>query len=204
MVSATNVSRYFQQLMDDTHPLHSTTDHLDPTLDFLAGTAAGVSGLVVGFPFDTGELNPIQIPHSSLVQFLCDVLFSDWWPPSPSSIPHSTKLNTGSRTRRWASDTAPLCMRSRPSRARSASAASTRASRLRWCVVSDHRATVSPAPFSAEADLGTGGRPLLPTHPVMRCRAALRTGHRPASERDALRDLPLPDEAPNPNASRRQ
>ncbi|KAF8270714.1 mitochondrial carrier domain-containing protein [Lactarius quietus] len=26
---------------------------LDPTLDFLAGTAAGVSGLVVGFPFDT-------------------------------------------------------------------------------------------------------------------------------------------------------
>lgn len=27
---------------------------LDPTLDFLAGTAAGISGLVVGFPFDTG------------------------------------------------------------------------------------------------------------------------------------------------------
>lgn len=26
---------------------------LDPTLDFLAGTVAGVSGLVVGFPFDT-------------------------------------------------------------------------------------------------------------------------------------------------------
>ncbi|KAF8470283.1 carnitine/acyl carnitine carrier [Russula ochroleuca] len=26
---------------------------LDPTLDFLAGTAAGISGLVVGFPFDT-------------------------------------------------------------------------------------------------------------------------------------------------------
>ena len=30
-------------------------DKLDPTLDFLAGTAAGISGLVVGFPFDTGE-----------------------------------------------------------------------------------------------------------------------------------------------------
>jgi len=26
---------------------------LDPTLDFIAGTVAGVSGLVVGFPFDT-------------------------------------------------------------------------------------------------------------------------------------------------------
>ncbi len=31
------------------------SDKLDPTLDFLPGTAAGVSGLVVGFPFDTGE-----------------------------------------------------------------------------------------------------------------------------------------------------
>jgi len=30
-------------------------DKLDPTLDFFAGTAAGVSGLIVGFPFDTGE-----------------------------------------------------------------------------------------------------------------------------------------------------
>ena len=30
-------------------------DTLDPTLDFLAGTVAGISGLVVGFPFDTGE-----------------------------------------------------------------------------------------------------------------------------------------------------
>ena len=28
---------------------------LDPTLDFFAGTVAGVSGLVVGFPFDTGK-----------------------------------------------------------------------------------------------------------------------------------------------------
>ncbi|KAF8493017.1 carnitine/acyl carnitine carrier [Russula emetica] len=28
-------------------------DNLDPTLDFLAGTAAGISGLVVGFPLDT-------------------------------------------------------------------------------------------------------------------------------------------------------
>jgi hypothetical protein len=35
----------------DTH----IADPLDPTLDFVAGTAAGVSGLVVGFPFDTGE-----------------------------------------------------------------------------------------------------------------------------------------------------
>ena len=133
MVSATNVSL---QLMDDTHPLHSTD--LDPTLDFLAGTAAGVSGLVVGFPFDTGELNPLQISHSSLVQILCDALFSDRCSSSsspPSSNPHLTKLNTGSRTRRWAFDTTPLCMRLRPSRAMSASAASTRASRLRWCVV---------------------------------------------------------------------
>jgi hypothetical protein len=32
-------------------------DKPDPTLDFLAGTAAGISGLVVGFPFDTGECN---------------------------------------------------------------------------------------------------------------------------------------------------
>jgi hypothetical protein len=31
------------------------TNQLDPTLDFVAGTAAGVSGLVVGFPFDTCE-----------------------------------------------------------------------------------------------------------------------------------------------------
>jgi hypothetical protein len=31
---------------------------LDPTLDFIAGTVAGVSGLVVGFPFDTGERPP--------------------------------------------------------------------------------------------------------------------------------------------------
>ncbi|KAI0249666.1 mitochondrial carrier domain-containing protein [Lactifluus subvellereus] len=36
-------------------PTHfwSYTAALDPTLDFLAGTVAGVSGLVVGFPFDT-------------------------------------------------------------------------------------------------------------------------------------------------------
>lgn len=46
-----------------THPLHSVADHLDPTLDFLAGTAAGVSGITVGFPFDTGELNPLQVSH---------------------------------------------------------------------------------------------------------------------------------------------
>jgi hypothetical protein len=36
-------------------------DKLDPTLDFLAGTAAGISGLVVGFPFDTGECNRAQL-----------------------------------------------------------------------------------------------------------------------------------------------
>lgn len=45
---------------------------LDPTLDFLAGTAAGISGLVVGFPFDTGGPSfvffpsfPPQTDHSS-------------------------------------------------------------------------------------------------------------------------------------------
>jgi hypothetical protein len=37
---------------------------LDPTLDFFAGTAAGISGLVVGFPFDTGG-------PSFLPSFLC-------------------------------------------------------------------------------------------------------------------------------------
>ena len=59
--------------MDDIQPLHSTTDHLDPTLGFLTGTAASVSGLVVGFPFDTGELNPIQISRSSLVHIVITI-----------------------------------------------------------------------------------------------------------------------------------
>jgi hypothetical protein len=27
---------------------------LDPTVDFVAGTVAGMAGLAVGFPFDTG------------------------------------------------------------------------------------------------------------------------------------------------------
>ncbi|KAG5734752.1 hypothetical protein E4T56_gene15468 [Termitomyces sp. T112] len=31
---------------------------LDPTVDFVAGTAAGISGLVVGFPLDTGKCAP--------------------------------------------------------------------------------------------------------------------------------------------------
>jgi hypothetical protein len=39
--------------MSDSVSPDSTTK-LDPTLDFLAGTAAGISGLLVGFPFDTG------------------------------------------------------------------------------------------------------------------------------------------------------
>ncbi|KAH9055742.1 carnitine/acyl carnitine carrier [Lactarius vividus] len=37
--------------MSDSHDNENV--ELDPTLDFLAGTVAGVSGLVVGFPFDT-------------------------------------------------------------------------------------------------------------------------------------------------------
>lgn len=36
------------------HTVCTVEVELDPTLDFLAGTVAGVSGLVVGFPFDTG------------------------------------------------------------------------------------------------------------------------------------------------------
>jgi hypothetical protein len=60
------------QLMD-TH----TADPLDPTLDFLAGTAAGVSGLVVGFPFDTGESGGLVF---------CNFVPSDW--RHPSSTPN--------------------------------------------------------------------------------------------------------------------
>ena len=46
-----------------------TADALDPTLDFLAGTIAGVSGLVVGFPFDTGESGDLLLLRRC---------FSDW------------------------------------------------------------------------------------------------------------------------------
>ena len=137
MVSATNV------VMDMmTHPLHTNhKDHLDPTLDFLAGTTAGVSGLVVGFPFDTGELNsaptrltchPVQLLRLSFIFLMTGRLHHH-------PLPHLTKSNTGSRTRHRAFDTAPLCMRSRPSRARSASQDSTEASLHLWCVGRAHK-----------------------------------------------------------------
>ena len=41
---------------------------LDPTLDFIAGTVAGVSGLVVGFPFDTGERLPTDQKRGRLLK----------------------------------------------------------------------------------------------------------------------------------------
>ena len=41
---------------------------LDPTLDFIAGTVAGVSGLVVGFPFDTGECLPTDQKRGRLLK----------------------------------------------------------------------------------------------------------------------------------------
>ncbi|KAI0285638.1 mitochondrial carrier domain-containing protein [Russula brevipes] len=40
-------------MSDSVSTSNGNTYKLDPTLDFLAGTAAGVSGLIVGFPFDT-------------------------------------------------------------------------------------------------------------------------------------------------------
>ncbi|KAH9986681.1 mitochondrial carrier domain-containing protein, partial [Russula compacta] len=45
--------QHHHRLMSDSVSQGNANDKLDPTLDFLAGTAAGVSGLVVGFPFDT-------------------------------------------------------------------------------------------------------------------------------------------------------
>ena len=39
----------------DPLPVVQSCSALDPILDFLAGTVADVSGLAVGFPFDTDE-----------------------------------------------------------------------------------------------------------------------------------------------------
>ena len=57
-----------------------TTVELDPTLDFVAGTVAGVSGLVVGFPFDTGESHAPPVRSRKKLVWLSV-------PTSPSEVP---------------------------------------------------------------------------------------------------------------------
>ncbi|KAH9958833.1 mitochondrial carrier domain-containing protein [Russula dissimulans] len=51
--------------MSDSVSQGNETHKLDPTLDFFAGTAAGVSGITVGFPFDTVKYR-FQNPSSNV------------------------------------------------------------------------------------------------------------------------------------------